>query len=89
LSDHSAAWISGSSASFLRLERALALVEAAEGRQRLAHHLVHIIITVSGEPAHEGHPGGGVRERLVALEQRLILRPRDRVIRIALAEGYS
>ena len=57
--------------------------------ERLADHLVHIVIAVGREPADEGDVRGRVRERLVSLEQRLILGPRHRIIRIALGRGYS
>ena len=60
------------------------LVDPPERRQRLTDDLVHIVIAVGGQPADERHALGRVRERLVALEQRLVLRPRDRIIRIAL-----
>ena len=60
------------------------LIDAAEGRQRLPDDLVHIVVAVGREPADESDVVGRIGERLVALEQLLIFRPRDRIIRIAL-----
>src|SRR5665213_3906119 len=58
--------------------------EAAEGRERLADDLVHIVITIGCQPAHEADAGGRIRERLIFLVERLIFGPRDRGRGIAL-----
>ena len=69
----------------LRQLRAVdSFVHPPERRQRLADDLVHVVIAIGREPADEGHAIGRVCKRFVTLEQRLILRPRDRVIGIAL-----
>ena len=59
-------------------------IEAPEGGERLPDHLIHIVIAVGRKAAHEGDAGSGIGQGLVFLEQRLVLRPRDRIIRIAL-----
>src|SRR5690349_17493276 len=61
----------------------LLLVDAAEGGERLTDDLVHIVIAIGCEPPDKGDVVGRIRQRLVALEQLLILGPRDRIIRIA------
>src|SRR4051812_22535906 len=45
----------------------------AIGSERLADDLVHIVVAIGGQPADERHVGLGDSERLVALEQLLIL----------------
>src|SRR5918994_5239903 len=60
------------------------LVHAPERGERLPDDLIHIVVAVGREPSDEGHVAGLVCERLIFLEQLLVLRPRDRVIGIAL-----
>jgi hypothetical protein len=36
------------------------LLEAFERSEGLAHHLVHVVVLVGREPAHESHVLGGV-----------------------------
>src|SRR4051812_6965690 len=62
---------------------ALALGDAAERRQRLPHHLVHVVIAVGRQPPDESDVALRQRERLVALVQRLVLGPGHRIVGIA------
>src|SRR5204863_829124 len=55
-------------------------------RQSLRHHLVHIIILISGEPADEMHPGFG-GECEILLVELTILASRDRIIGITFRAG--
>src|SRR5690348_1665629 len=63
------------------------LIHAPERCQRLADDLVHVVITVGRQPPDESHAFGRIGKRLVALEQLLVLRSRDWIIRIALGRG--
>jgi hypothetical protein len=58
-------------------------VEPAEGGQRLADDLVHVVIAIGRQPADEGDAGRGIGQRFILLVERLILLARDRIIRIA------
>src|SRR5437868_2476712 len=62
----------------------LLLIDAPEGCERLPDDLVHVVIAVGRKPPDEGYAAGRVRERLVLLEQLLVLGTRDRIIWVAL-----
>ena len=62
----------------------LGIAMRVEQGERLADHLVHVVVAVGGEPAHEVHVRRGVGQRLVLAVQLGVLRPRHRIVRIAL-----
>src|SRR5947209_12149670 len=72
----------GGDSGFRLSARPSLVVHAPERRQRLADDLVHVVITVCGEPPDEGDIAGRIRQLFVLLEQLLIFRPRDRIIGI-------
>ena len=51
--------------------------------ERLADDLVHIVVTIASEPAQEKHVGTASRERFVAFVEERVLRPRNRIVRVA------
>lgn len=73
----------------LRLAGVLGFLDALVQRQRLPYHLIHVVVLVGAEAADKGHVRRFVRQLLIALVQLGVLRPRDRVVGIALGGGYS
>src|SRR6201993_4243586 len=62
---------------------ALALGDPAEGGERLADHLVHVVVAVGRKPSHEMDVGRLQGQRLVLLVERLVLRARHRIVGVA------
>ncbi len=60
------------------------LDQAPVGRQRLPDDLIHVVVAVGGEPAHEADVRLGQGQGFVALVERLIFGPGDRIIRVSL-----
>ena len=58
-------------------------VDPAECRQRLTDDLVHVVVSVRGQPPDEPDIRRRQRQALVFLEQLLVLGLRDRVIGVA------
>ena len=50
----------------------------------MADDLVHVVVAIRGEPPDEGDTALLARQGLIALEQRLVLLARDRIVGIAL-----
>ena len=63
--------------------------QGVEERQRLRHHLVHVVVAVGGQPAHEVDAGCGVGQRLVLLIARRVLWTRDRVVGVAVPVRFG
>ena len=57
--------------------------DAAEERERLPHDLVHVVVLVRREAAHEVDAGRRIGERLVTLVKLPVLGARHRVVRVA------
>src|SRR3546814_587582 len=58
-------------------------LQLAGGSKRLPDHLVHVIITIGGEAPDEDHLRLCRGQGFIALVQRLVLRPWNGIIRIA------
>ena len=59
-------------------------MQSGDERERLRHHLIHVVVLVSGQTAHKVHAGRLLRQRLVFLIESGAFRLGNGVVRIPL-----